>query len=65
MEIIRSILFIPSYNIKFLNKIDTLKPDAFILDLEDSVPFSQKIQARKNIRNKLEDLSFNSCLSAS
>ena len=59
MEIIRSLLFIPSDNLKFLDKIDTLKSDAFILDLEDSVSFNQKIQARENIRNKLEKIDLN------
>lgn len=62
MEIFRSLLFIPSNNIKILNKINTLQPDGFILDLEDSVPFNQKIQARKNIRDKLEELDFNNKL---
>ncbi|MCL5072801.1 MAG: CoA ester lyase [Actinobacteria bacterium] len=57
MEICRSLLFIPASSEKMLNKIDILKPDAFILDLEDSVPAFQKDQARKNIKNKLEKMN--------
>jgi citrate lyase subunit beta / citryl-CoA lyase len=62
LEIIRSLLFVPSDNLKFINKIKILKSDAYILDLEDSVPLSKKIQARKNIKNKLEELNFDNNL---
>lgn len=56
MEISRSLLFIPSNSKKMLNKIDILNPDAFILDLEDSVPAFQKDRARENIKEKLEKM---------
>jgi len=39
-----------------LEKISVLKPDGFILDLEDSVPVALKEQARKNIIDKLESI---------
>lgn len=60
MEIYRSLLFIPSASIKMLDKIDILRPDAFILDLEDSVPEDKKAQARENIKNKLQEIIFKS-----
>jgi citrate lyase subunit beta/citryl-CoA lyase len=53
MEVYRSLLFVPSCNEKMLDKIDVLNPDAFILDLEDSVPEFQKEKARENIKNIL------------
>lgn len=61
-KIFRSLLFIPSSSAKMLNKIDVLNPDAFILDLEDSVPFTLKEEARKNIKKKLEEIDENSKL---
>lgn len=57
---LRSFLFIPSNIKKILDKFDTLKPDAFVLDLEDGVPKDQKIQARENIKNKLEKIDLSS-----
>ncbi|MBU4293313.1 MAG: hypothetical protein KJ770_04600, partial [Actinobacteria bacterium] len=59
MEILRSLLFIPSSSIKMLDKITMLNPDGFILDLEDSVPLSLKEKARQNISNQLESLRVN------
>ena len=52
---LRSLLFIPSNNRKMIDKIDTLKPDAFILDLEDSVPKDQKEEARRVIAEKMSN----------
>ncbi|MCL4378889.1 MAG: CoA ester lyase [Actinobacteria bacterium] len=45
-----------------LNKVEILNPDAFILDLEDSVPFELKELARNNIKKKLETIDKNSKL---
>ena len=59
-KIFRSLLFVPSSSEKMLNKIDVLNPDAFILDLEDSVPFALKELARNNIKKKLETIDENS-----
>ncbi len=53
MEIIRSFLFIPADKEKMLDKMGMLFPDAFILDLEDSVSTNNKEIARNNISNKL------------
>jgi citrate lyase subunit beta / citryl-CoA lyase len=57
MKIYRSLLFIPSASMKMLDKIDVLNPDAFILDLEDSVPEDKKGPARENIKIKLEKIN--------
>ncbi len=57
MEILRSLLFIPSVSIKMLDKINMLKPDGFILDLEDSIPANQKEHARQNISRSLKNLT--------
>ncbi|MCL4385947.1 MAG: CoA ester lyase [Cyanobacteria bacterium] len=53
IKVLRSLLFIPSISKKMLDKINILEPDAFVLDLEDSVPVEEKQQARENVRNKL------------
>lgn len=44
----RSLLFIPGNSEKMLSKMYTLdqKPDVFVPDLEDSVPYSKKLEAR-------------------
>jgi len=56
MNIYRSLIFIPSSSIKMLNKIEHINPDAFILDLEDSVPLQLKDAARINISSKISEL---------
>ncbi len=61
-KIFRSLLFVPSSSEKMLDKTVTLAPDAFILDLEDSVPFELKEKARSNIKKKLETIDKNSKL---
>jgi citrate lyase subunit beta / citryl-CoA lyase len=53
MEILRSFLFMPADKEKMLDKMSILSPDAFILDLEDSVSADNKEVARINISNKL------------
>lgn len=55
MKTLRSFLFIPSDKKRMLNKIGLLSPDAFILDLEDSVSPENKEQARNNIADKLKE----------
>jgi len=57
MDILRSLLFVPAISEKMLNKIDSLRPDAFILDLEDSVPGSLKESARNNVSRKLKGIN--------
>jgi citrate lyase subunit beta / citryl-CoA lyase len=53
MKIIRSFLFMPADKERMLDKMGILSPDAFILDLEDSVSANNKEIARINIANKL------------
>jgi len=50
----RSVLFIPAASKKMLDKIDILKPDMFMIDLEDSVPENQKDTGRDNIVAKFK-----------
>jgi citrate lyase subunit beta / citryl-CoA lyase len=54
--LLRSLLFVPSNNKKMLDKIDTIESDGFVLDLEDSVPISEKEISRRNISDKLKYL---------
>src|SRR5690625_5261703 len=44
----RSILFVPANNQKFIKKSMSIKADAIQLDLEDSIAYADKRQARKN-----------------
>lgn len=46
MRILRSLLFVPGNNRRMINKILELNADAYILDLEDSVPITDKETAR-------------------
>ena len=46
MQPLRSLLFVPANRERFLARLDSLRPDAVILDLEDSVPPSEKEPAR-------------------
>ncbi|MEP1447345.1 MAG: CoA ester lyase [Paraglaciecola sp.] len=45
----RSLLFLPAHNQKFVHKANTRGADAYVLDLEDSVPSALKEDARKSI----------------
>lgn len=44
--LLRSMLFVPGNNPRMIEKAATLEADAFILDLEDAVPISEKENAR-------------------
>ena len=48
--LLRSVFFVPSHVKKYLDKIPQLNADAYILDLEDSVPLELKKQARANAK---------------
>jgi citrate lyase subunit beta/citryl-CoA lyase len=50
----RSLLFVPGNNPRFLEKAKTSQADIVCLDLEDSVPDSEKKNARKLIRDALK-----------
>lgn len=54
MKVYRTLLFIPAIKQKWLEDLTKYEVDAIIIDLEDSVPVSEKANARKNI-NQLID----------
>jgi len=56
--LLRSMLFVPTYKKKFLDKALQTDADALILDLEDSVPNIFKQEARLNVREYLEQGRF-------
>lgn len=53
----RSLLFIPVHVDKFVAKAHTRGADAYILDLEDSVPLAEKAAARKKVINAAKQVS--------
>ncbi len=57
MLYLRSLLFIPGNQPKMLNKALNVFPDAFIPDLEDSVAWDHKDDARNIVHNHLNMLS--------
>jgi len=52
--VLRSVLFVPGNNMRMVSKACTLPCDAVVLDLEDSVPLSEKETARVFIRDSLD-----------
>ena len=44
--ILRSLLFVPGNAPRMLDRALNLRPDAFIPDMEDSVPWDEKANAR-------------------
>ena len=46
MSVLRSLLFVPGNQPRMLERASGLKPDAFIPDMEDSVPIAEKANAR-------------------
>ena len=59
MPLARSFLYVPANREKFLDKALGLPADAFIFDLEDSVPPAEKARARDGVRTyapKIPDL---------
>jgi citrate lyase subunit beta/citryl-CoA lyase len=55
--ILRSLLFVPGNKANMLEKALGLKPDAFIPDMEDSVPAAEKANARATIAAHLPRLA--------
>jgi len=53
-RLLRSFLFVPGNNKKFIDKAKTLNADIVCLDLEDSVPMNDKDSARKMISETLQ-----------
>ncbi len=50
----RSMLYVPSYNEKFIVKAIESEADAIILDLEDSCPLEKEEEGRENIRKYMK-----------
>ena len=57
MTILRSLLFVPGNKSNMLEKALGLTPDAFIPDMEDSVPAAEKTNARATIASFLPRLA--------
>lgn len=53
-RLLRSFLFVPGNNKRFIDKAKTLKADIICLDLEDSVPLNDKEPARQMISDILK-----------
>ena len=56
-QLFRSLIFVPGNNSKFLEKAKSLKADIVCFDLEDSVPDSEKQNARRLIKTALKSRS--------
>ena len=57
MAVIRSLLFVPGNRTRMLEKALGLRPDAYVPDMEDSVPPSEKANARSITSSMLPRLS--------
>src|SRR5262252_2146342 len=57
MTILRSLLFVPGNKSSMLTKALGLRPDAYVPDMEDSVPAAEKANARATIRDFLPQLA--------
>lgn len=56
-RLFRSLIFVPGNNSRFLEKAKSLQADIVCFDLEDSVPESEKDNARKLIKDALTNRS--------
>jgi citrate lyase subunit beta/citryl-CoA lyase len=56
-RLLRSLLFVPGNNSRFLEKAKSLQADIVCFDLEDSVPLEEKKSARSLIKNALKNRS--------
>lgn len=57
--LLRSLIFVPGNNERFLAKAKNLEADIVCLDLEDSVPISEKAKARTLISDALDFGTYN------
>ena len=57
MMLLRSLLFVPGNRADMLSKAAGLSPDAFIPDMEDSVPAAEKRAARETVAKHLPRLA--------
>ena len=53
-QLFRSLIFVPGNNPRFLEKAKKIQADIVCFDLEDSVPDSEKVTARKLIKSALK-----------
>lgn len=58
--LLRSMLFVPGYQEKYIESALEKKPDAIILDFEDSVPVNLKQKARENVAEYIKKGCFKS-----
>jgi len=56
-RLFRSLLFVPGNNSRFLEKAKTTQADIVCFDLEDSIPDSEKVNARNLIKDALKSRS--------
>ena len=56
MKLYRSIMFVPGNRASWIEKAPKYGPDALMLDLEDSVPPAEKVEARSIVREGIEKL---------
>ena len=57
MTMLRSLLFVPGNKDNMLEKALGLRPDAFVPDMEDSVPAAEKANARETVAKFLPRLA--------
>ena len=57
MAVMRSLLFVPGNQTRMLEKAIGLRPDAYVPDMEDSVPLAEKVNARAITASMLPRLS--------
>ncbi len=57
MAIIRSMLFLPGNNSRFIEKAPEIRVDALVLDLEDSVPYQEKETSRNLVKVSIPKLA--------
>ncbi|MBI2935739.1 MAG: CoA ester lyase, partial [Chloroflexi bacterium] len=57
MELLRSLLFVPGNRRDMLEKARNLLADALVPDMEDSVPMTEKAQAREAVADLLPRLA--------
>jgi citrate lyase subunit beta/citryl-CoA lyase len=57
VELLRTLLFVPGNRQNMIDKAAHLHADALVLDLEDSVPISEKASARAQVRDSLPNLT--------
>src|SRR5574337_858829 len=56
-RLLRSLLFVPGNNGRFLEKAKSLHADIICFDLEDSVPLEEKKSARNLVKSALKNRS--------